>query len=155
QVQAKSVAPMFPLNQLPQGFGSWLAKEGGEEALDPQIARIAGSHDSLVRVYVNSQTGVAINLLVIYGSGERVSAHTPERCYPSVGYVQHDDPAVKTVKYGRSTAAFRSLLYVRKGDAVAREEVYYAFRQRGQWSPDVEGNWKALSADPSMFKVQI
>jgi hypothetical protein len=163
-----AVAPTFPLRELPgrltivdprTGTASlWRQAKGGDEALDPQVARIAGSKDSLVRNYVEEQTGVTLTLLVLYGQAERVSAHTAEVCYPAIGFEQADDLIDHRIRFGAEDnppAEFRSTAFARRANTLERVEVYYSFRQQGRWSPHVEGNWKALSVDPALFKVQI
>jgi hypothetical protein len=154
-VQVKAVAEMFPLKELPAQFGSWRVVEGGETALDPEVSRVAGSTDSLVRTYVDQETGVALTLLVLYGRAEKVSGHTPEVCYPAIGYDEAEEAVTLPVAGGSPPALVRSTVFARKDHTLDRLEVCYAFRQGAGWSPDVEGNWKSLSADPSMFKIQI
>jgi hypothetical protein len=153
--QQQAIAQMFPLEKIPLQLGRWQLKEGGDQALDPKIARIAGSSDSLSRVYVNKDTGVAVHVLLLYGGAERVSLHTPEVCYPAVGYEQVDEVIEHPLRIGDRPANFRSVVYMRKGNSADRQEVLYGFRQAGLWSPQVEGNWKQLSKDPSLFKLQI
>ena len=164
------LAPTFPLKELPTTIndpyhGVWKLAAGKEISLDPQITRIAGSTDSLVRTYVNTATGVSIDVLVLYGRAERVSGHTPEVCYPAIGYEAIENTAdtgiggspPKRMRSCRNPSRPRSSSdppSTRKGSNLRREEVYYAFRQFGRWSPEVTGNWKALSADPALFKVQ-
>lgn len=162
---ASSVA-MFPLKQIPKDFDVWKAREGGKSTLDPEIARIAGSVDSLVRVYENKETGVFVTLLILYGAAEQVSGHTPDVCYPAIGYGPAEDsnevPVTKTTRDAQSAESgttslgvFKSQVFSRKGDEASREEVYHAFRQNGRWVPSVEGTWKTLSSDPSLLKVQV
>jgi hypothetical protein len=153
--QSQAILPTFPLKELPEQFGTWKAREGSEHALDPQVARIAGSSDSVIRTYVDKDTGVVLDVLVLHGRAELVSGHTPEVCYPSAGYEPSEEASSISVPLDRGEAIFRSLLYTRKGSALERVEVHYAFRQQGRWSPEVEGNWKALNVDPGLFKVQV
>ena len=149
------VKPIFPLKDLPKTFGDWRAKPG-EAVLNPEVAKVAGSADSLVRDYVDESTGVVLTVLVLYGRAESVVGHTPEACYPAVGFEPAGDAFEVGVPVGTGSARLRSLLYVKKGGAVVdREEVYYAFRHRGEWMPDVPGNWRDLRFSPPVFKVQI
>src|SRR5262245_48970477 len=50
-----SISP-FPLKELPRVLGSWHMVEGSEVPLDPEVARIAGSSDHLLRVYMDERT---------------------------------------------------------------------------------------------------
>jgi hypothetical protein len=164
--ESASSVTMFPLAQIPKDFDVWKAREGGKSTLDPEIARIAGSTDSLIRVYENKETGVFVTLLVLYGAAEQVSGHTPEVCYPAIGYGPAEDSAevpitgtarnTRVVGEGNTTlGVFKSQVFSRKGEEASRDEVYHAFRQNGRWVPSVEGNWKTLSSDPSLLKVQV
>jgi Protein of unknown function (DUF3485) len=153
--QVATVTPSFPLTEIPKQLGPWRVREGGQVTLDPQVARVAGSTDSLVRTYEDESTGVFLTLLVLYGGAEKVSGHTAEVCYPAAGYEATPDVGDVPIKAGPIAATFRSLVFTRKGASVDREEVFYAFRQNGAWTPNVQGNWKSLSLESSLFKVQI
>lgn len=150
------IRPLFPLVELPKQIGAWRAVEGTESALEPQISRIAGSVDSLVRAYVEQNTGVVVTVLILYGRAEQVVLHTPEVCYPAAGYAQTDDVFDVALPSQPIPSAFRSLIFRREGGTnPIREEVYYAFRHDGQWSPSLQGNWRKLRFSPAVFKVQI
>jgi hypothetical protein len=150
-------APPFPLRELPKTLGDWRVRAGGETSLDPEVARIAGSTDHVIRTYVNARTGVSLNVLVLFGPAQFVFGHLPEVCYPAVGYARVGEPLLRTIASGSGPAAeFRSEVYIKKRDARSRrEEVYSGFHQGGRWSPDPLRFWKNFRHNPSMFKVQI
>jgi hypothetical protein len=149
------ITPIFPLKDLPKTVGRWRALEGLEASLDPRIAQMAGSVDSLMRVYVNEDTGVTVTALLIYGRAEAVVAHTPEVCYPAVGYQIADDVATHRITFGDANAFLRSTVYAKKGVDLDLEEVFYSIRHDGRWSPSIDGNWKVLRFSPAVFKLQI
>jgi hypothetical protein len=155
------VTPLFALKDLPTTLtgpmGTWKTVGDADVVLDPQIIRIAGSADSLVRNYVEQSTGVMVTVLVLYGRAEAIVAHVPEVCYPATGHELADDVTEATIHTGPRPAQFRSLIYSKNGGTVAsRDEVLYSFRHDdGNWSPDVNGNWRVLRYSPAMFKVQI
>ena len=153
QVQA---AP-FRLKELPQVLGDWRMVEGGEKNLDPEVARVAGCSDSLVRSYKEMTTGLGLTVLILFGPAQMVASHTPDVCYPSAGYQMVDQPSLREVPYGAgSPAQFRSEIFVRQRDQRRwREEVYYSFRFGDRWLPDAKQFWKEFRHHPSMFKVQI
>jgi Protein of unknown function (DUF3485) len=154
-VRDVKVAPVFNLTELPREIGTWTDR-GGDSALDPKVARIAGSTDSLIRTYVDGSTGVCLDVLVIYGSAELISSHRPEVCYPAVGYTLAETPIDQTVTSVDSKEfSLRSMWYARWGKTQERQEVFYTFRQNDRWSPHVDGNWKTLSRSPDLFKVQV
>src|ERR1700757_2778411 len=57
RLNKESEKPPFPLKEFPKTLGDWHEVEGTEITLDPQIARIAGSSDHLLRTYVNGRNG--------------------------------------------------------------------------------------------------
>jgi hypothetical protein len=149
-------SPPFPLQDLSRLLGHWRYLEGSESSIDPRIARIAGSSDHLIRTYVDDRTGVGVSTVILYGRAETVSAHSPEVCYPSAGYVPAGEPSLVNIEAPRGTAVFRSLVFVRgEGAAEDRVEVLYTFLHDGRWSPVTEGRWKEFRKRPSMIKVQI
>jgi hypothetical protein len=152
-------APPFPLKELPKTLGDneWRAQDGGEQSLDPEVARIAGCSDSVIRSYRNTRTGVSVTVLILFGPAQAVYGHTPEVCYPSAGYQLVAPALPRTVACGnRPAAGFRSEVFARQRDQRhRREEVYYSFRHGDRWSPDPFQNWKDFRHHPSMFKVQV
>ena len=63
----ESEKPPFPLKEFPKTLGDWHEVEGTEITLDPQIARIAGSSDHLVRTYINGRNGEQVSVMILYG----------------------------------------------------------------------------------------
>jgi Protein of unknown function (DUF3485) len=159
--QRWSTTPPFPLKDLPTALEGWKFQEGGETHLDPHIARVAGASDHIVRSYFDDQTGVVLNVLVLYGRAEALCAHTPEACYPPAGY----HPSGDTFEFGindeatpalGTPAVFRSVVYVKGGGLRPdRQEICYAFRYGSQWIPDAASRWKLFRHDPAMFRIQI
>jgi hypothetical protein len=155
-IMARSDPPPFPLKDLPTELTGWRYVEGGDQRLDPQVARVAGSTDHVIRTYVDEATGVAVTVLVIYGHGQFLSQHVPEVCYPNAGYTPAGEAVDRDIPNGAGPPArFRSLAFARGGGAVdVRDEVYYSFRHDDRWYPDAAGDWKRFRHNPSMFKVQ-
>jgi uncharacterized protein DUF3485 len=148
--------PPFPLRELPQRLGAWEIEAGGEGKLDPEVARIAGCSDHIIRTYINRATGVSVTTLVLFGRAQAVAFHTPEVCYASAGYVPVEEALRRTVETGRGPAAFRSGVFARgEGASNVRQEVYYSFRHNDLWTPDAASSWKRFRRSPAMFKVQV
>jgi hypothetical protein len=147
----------FPLKDLPQTVGDWQAVEGSETSLEPEIARIAGSSDHMIRTYTNTTTGQSISVLVLFGPAKVVFSHRPEICYPQNGYDSVAETLSRTISGGTGPGAeFFSQVYAKRGDPRRRrQEVYSSFRHADRWSPDPERFWKNFRHNPSMFKVQI
>jgi hypothetical protein len=149
----------FPLSEFPAVLGDWKVVEGSEVTLDPEIARISGSIDHLLRTYSNTLTGENCSVLILYGLAYRVWPHTPEVCYPAAGFrpVSSPEESVRITTPDRSVeATFRKQQFakLKSGEAIMHE-VYHAFRNAGQWEPDMEKNWKSFRYHPGMFKVQV
>lgn len=148
----------FPLKDLPRTFGDWTLMEGGERQIDPQILRVAGSSDHILRIYKDEQTGVTLTAMVLYGRSDLVYGHTPDICYPSSGYSLVEPFEDRAIRYAEVAppATFRSALYSKSsGGSGGREEVYYAFRHDGRWLPDAAGQHKMFRRSPFMYKVQV
>jgi len=146
------------LADLPLALGPWRAESGAESeaTLEPEIARIAGCDDHIIRCYVNEQTGVKVVALVLSGRPELLSQHTPEYCFPATGYRLVGEPSMHMVHFGPKSAQFWEALYVRgRKGAVERQVVQFSFRHAGRWSPDSAETSYAFRTSPNMLKVQI
>jgi len=155
---AESASCPFPLNELPKSLGNWRATDEADHQLDPQVARVAGSTEHILRSYVDEKTGDRVSVLVLYGLATRASSHTPEVCYPAAGY-QPVTPAIDhEVSIPDSTVPvhFRSATFAKRVGGIGRyEEVYYTFLHHGEWLPDTSSRWKSFRYYPGIFKIQI
>jgi hypothetical protein len=157
-IEAQSKTAPFPLKELPTVLGGWRMVEGAETTLDPQIARIAGSSDHIVRTYENAKTGEKASVLVLYGLAPLVWGHTPEVCYPATGYKTVADPHDVPVAVAATAAGvpFRQAVYgLFQGGSSSYHDVYYSFRNAGEWTPDMGARWKRFRSHPGMFKIQV
>jgi len=147
--QESEKAP-FTLSQFPKMIGGWQVVEGSEVPLDPEVARIAGSSDHLIRTYTNLQTGENVSVMILYGLARQVWAHTPEVCYPSAGFrsfPSNEEPVKIQTPDGKLEAPFRRQRFarLRAGEGVV-QEVYHSFRNAGRWAPDMAESWKSFEA---------
>ena len=154
----ESEMPPFSLNEFPKELGSWRAAEGSEEALEPDIARIAGASDHLIRTYVDDKSGESAVVMIIYGLAYRVWPHVPDDCYPANGFKSVNPPEDIPIQVpGTSNRArFRMQNFV-KSKAGLRDyrAVYHSFRNAGEWGLDMGRNWKLFRYHPGMFKVIV
>ena len=67
--------PPFPLREFPTILGDWHAEEGSDRTLEPEVARIAGSSDSIERTYINEKSGERVVVLILYGLAAIVWPH--------------------------------------------------------------------------------
>jgi hypothetical protein len=157
--QEKATCP-FPLEDLPRDFKDWSAVEGSDNHLDPEIARIAGSSDHIIRTYRNKNTGEEVMALILYGLANSVFGHTPEVCFPAVGYKQSRASENRKFEIPGSTASvqYRSAYFTKNIAGIGafqEEEVYYTFLHNGEWLPALASRWKSFRYHPSIFKIQL
>ena len=148
--------PRFDLRKVATTLGRW---KGQESTIDPQIVRGTGADQIVTRRYVNQDTGVNVDLILLYGPAAEVYLHSPEVCYPSAGYTLiagPDDRSIPTSSSSSSSKApFRSMVYT-KGEAgqAERQEVYYTWWYNGRWNPEI-GKQKHFERIPGMYKVHL
>jgi hypothetical protein len=150
-LETGQVSP-FPLKSLPMALGSWRVPEEREEVLEPEIVQFTRCVDYLKRHYVNDQTGVGVDVLILYGPAS--IAHKPEICYPGIGFqlVDGPHPQMFTVPNGR--ASFLSLTFAKgEGGLTDRQQVYYALRYGGRWTVDFD--FKRMKRLPGLYKIQL
>jgi hypothetical protein len=142
----------FPLKNLPTTLGAWRVPEGGEEVLDPEIVQALRCVDYSKRRYVNEQTGVGIESLILYGPA--TIAHKPELCYPGSGYTLADTPRIRTFSVPGSVATFISLIFAKgEGAAIDRQQVFYSIRVDGKWTVNMD--YKRMGRVPGLYKIQL
>jgi hypothetical protein len=156
----ESRACPFPLKDLPKSMGHWHAIDGSDSQLDPEIARIAGSSDHIIRTYEDEKTGEQVTALILYGLANSVFGHTPEVCYPTAGYEQSVESVDHqfTMPGSATSVQYRSAYFSKRlgGMRLPEEaEVYYTFRHNGEWLPNVMNRWKSFRHHPAIFKIQL
>jgi hypothetical protein len=151
RTRLENVITPFQLKSLPYTLGDWNAQEGKDATLDPDIVKMLGAADHIVRDYVNELTGARLTVMVSFGRAESM-VHVPEVCMPSSGFATVEPASLHPIETGRGKASFRSEVFA-KGPV--RQEIYYSFRHNARWSPSVIENWKLFRVSPSMFKVQV
>jgi hypothetical protein len=160
QVLSKeSELPPFPLSDFPTVLGDWHAVEGSERTLEPEVARIAGSSDSIERRYIDEKNGEQVVVLILYGLAPVVWPHVPEGCYPAVGFTLMPDSADLPIKIPdtNSQAIFRVQRFakIKMNQVDTCREVAHSFLNAGRWGIDWLKEWKSFRYHPGMFKVQV
>jgi len=156
----------FHLADLGDSLGSWRAVENSDTKLDPEIARIAGSSDHIVRSYIDAQSGETVHVMVLYGLAQDIFAHTPEICYPASGYLKSGSPKdigvpISTESKIAQPVRYRTQVFHRATGpgTVHYSESAYSFRlgdaHEGMWRPDMASEWKSFRRQPGMFKIQM
>jgi uncharacterized protein DUF3485 len=151
-VLKKGLKAPFPLKSLPMVLGQWRVIDGREEELSPEVVEALRCVDYLKRHYVNEETGVAVDALVLYGPS--TIAHIPEVCYPGSGFHLVDGPRVWPVSTPGGQGRFNSLLFSKsEGGIINREQVFYALRYDDRWT--VELDFKKINRLPGLYKIQL
>ena len=145
-------ASPVPLARVPLELGPW---RGRSEALDPRIARRTGQTDHVFRTYVDTRTGVALDVIVLYGPAVELKEHAPEQCYPAAGFAIVEGPSPQAVPTPRGAVPFHALIVTKgEGGAAQRQEIYYTWRYGGRWTP-ARGPQKLFERIPAMYKVHL
>jgi hypothetical protein len=160
QIKAAGRESPFPLKSLPMTLGRWTVPDGREGALDDDVVRYLNCADHVRREYVDEQTGVRVDVLILYGPG--TIAHQAEVCYPGAGFQLVGGMGVQTFlgpgPDGRTPpggpAPFHSLVFQKgEGGAAELEQVLYALRYGGRWTTEVD--YKVIARLPGMYKIQL
>jgi hypothetical protein len=153
-------AAVVPLEKVPLEVGEW---SGVDTAIDEQIARVTGADKIVTRRYTNRNTGVVIDVILLYGPAGNMFIHAPTLCYPTAGFDTVEGPEVKAVPVGApatpaataatATVPFLAAVYAKgEGTRAELQEVYWTWRYNGQWTPQVLKP-KQIERVPSMIKV--
>ncbi len=148
----------FPLKELATELGTWRALEGSDSQLDPQIARIAGTTDHLIRAYMDEKTGERVTALVLYGLAPNVAPHIPEVCFPATGFTLLRPMKEKKFRLPEVgiEGGLRTACYVRRTPTNFEcVEVCYGFWYNGNWRPEIQSFWKQFRYHPATFKIQL
>jgi hypothetical protein len=137
---------------VPLELGPW---RGRPEELDPQIARHTGQTDHIFRSYVDTRTGVTLDVIVLYGPAVALKEHAPEQCYPAAGFTIGEGPELRQVPTSAGVIPFYALVVTKgEGGAAQPQEIYYTWRYSGRWTP-LRGSQKQFERIPAMYKVHL
>lgn len=152
-------AVVVPLEKVPANLGPWTSVE---TTIDPQIVRTTGADRVVTRRYTNRNTGVAVDVILLFGPAGNMAVHTPTLCYPIAGYRAIDGPSVRQVVLDRPgasaadappTVPFQAAVYARgEGPRAELQEVYWTWRYEDAWTPEVL-KARYIERVPSMIKV--
>jgi hypothetical protein len=149
---ARGLDNSFPLDSLPLTLGDW---QGEPTQFSEEIARGTGAKQIVTRRYVNQNTGVALDVILLFGQAVDMYIHSPELCYPSAGFALLNGPDLRMIKTPSGEAPFRALVYSKGDGALANlQEVYYSWRYNGRWSSEV-GPRKHFERISGMYKVHV
>ena len=139
-------------------MGTWKSGPDSESQLDPEVARVAGATEHIVREYLDEKSGEKASALIVYGLAVTVFVHAPDVCYPAGGYQAVRGPIDRTITVPgvKGPVKYRWAIYMKRVGGISRyEESYYTFYHNGDWLTQVVGRWKSFRYQPGMLKVQI
>jgi hypothetical protein len=86
------------MQKVPMDIGDWHGERQAD--LDERTMNAAGAVASLNCRFTHRITNQWVDVNIVCGRMVDVFAHTPDRCYPAVGFSTKDDPVKQTVDYG-------------------------------------------------------
>lgn len=133
------------LERVPRQVGAW--HSSADKTIDPKVVEKAEAAGYVSREYVNRNTGVRLEVLLLCGPSGPIGAHTPEVCYGGLGYecVGKPRPRTLTVANGPTPATLWNAGFQKKDPHDNPLRVY--------WAWGVDGDWKA-SEEPRIDFAQ-
>jgi Protein of unknown function (DUF3485) len=126
------------LDDVPYQFGDWT---GTDQDVSEDQMKQAGAVAHLHRVYRNSKTGQAVDVMILCGPHGPISLHPPEVCFTGAGYALEDtpEPTGVTAADGKKEQGRFFVCRFKKSTptAVSRMRTCWAWNSEGRWeSPD-------------------
>jgi hypothetical protein len=138
------------LQQLPSTVGEWTLLD--EQDLPDSAQRLLRCYGSVVRVYQHNETGVMVNVAVLYGPRGPIAVHTPEVCYSSVGTKQTRQRRAETFVTDDQRHQLWSVEFSRDDAPDASLAVFYGWSDGGAFvAADSPRFW--LTDD--LYKIQL
>lgn len=133
---------------LPESVGAWSSREADVDVRGLERAGIAGL---VARRYLDARSGVEVTLVLLCGPAGPIAAHSPESCYPGVGF--------EPVSVARRVSTADNVFSVwsedfRGGSEVASRDlrVFWAWGDQRGWSAP-EFPRVAFAGAPVLFKA--
>ena len=142
------------LDQIPMTIGDW---EGEAREVSVEDYRRFDFAGMASRQYVNRRTGDQVTLSLVTGPPGPICVHTPEICYPGVGYEIVADRAPRSLELGSGEPARFWDLRVGKPSQGSAEalSIYYAWSADGAWrAPEGEPRL-VYGAEPYLYKMYV
>ncbi len=117
-----------PLSEFPLALGDWTGKDF---PLDPEVLRILGAGDFLVRLYSPPLPGPPVDLFIAYFPSQRTgeTVHSPQNCLPGTGWTPLDHSYRElSAPGGRRMVVNRYLI----GKGLERDMVLYWYQSHGR-----------------------
>ena len=133
---AELTASVDKLAKVPKDLGDW---QGTDLEMGPRELKQAGIVGYVYRRYQNAKTGEGVTLFLVSGPPGPISVHSPEVCYPGVGYAQQGKRTETSIGKDKFWT-----IRLSKETALAKTNITVDFG----WNP--KGEWLAPDNDPRL-----
>lgn len=141
------------LAEFPDQVGPWTLVN--REELPAETRAMLNCSASLLRSYVNQDTGETVTVTVLQGPSGPISVHTPEICYSSRAYrVSEPRSVVKLAVDGERTSELWALTFRSKDVDESLLRVYYGWTTDGVWHAPASARW-SFGGQPFLYKIQL
>jgi len=126
--QAERLPSHDALASFPSQVGNWL---GREVALSPDVRRVLGEGDFLVRVYGRRPDEPYLDLFLAYFPSQRTgsSIHSPQNCLPGAGWLPVESGRIKLLRPDGKTITVNRYLI---GKGLEQRLVLYWYQAHGR-----------------------
>ncbi len=117
-----------PFEEFPRLLGDW---QGRDSPLDPDVRRLLGPGDFLLRLYRRPTPGPPLDLFVAYFASQRTgdTIHSPQNCLPGAGWTPLERGRVEIgLPDGRRITVNRYVI----GKGLERQMVLYWYQAHGR-----------------------
>ena len=142
------------LANVPMQVGNWegvdLTEEGNERAL-----QVAGAVGNLSRTFTNKVTGQTVSVYIICGHFRKITAHTPNRCYPASGFSSVGEQTQQLIEWDDSKAEFYTKSFRKESiDGIQFLRVFWAWSENGDWLAPDRPNWE-FAGVRALYKLYL
>ncbi len=139
------------ISRVPINFGDW---KGQDLPLDRRTQEGAGIAGYVMRRYVNRR-GEALTALLVCGPPGPIAAHTPEVCYPGVGFGSTAPRVQLSVGDGPDRDEFWAADFGNEEGAVQYHlRIFYAWTTDGTWTAS-ETPRRGFAGSPTLYKLYV
>ena len=138
---------------IPQNFAAWEMKKA--EEMEPYSLDQLQPAGYIQRLYVNRDSGAAVNVTVMVGMSGPIAVHTPEICYGGRDHQQLGPRQATSVPCatGGEETVWKTTFRM-KGIDAQELNVYYAWSPGGHWVA-AENPRFSYAMKPLLYKIQL
>lgn len=140
------------VERLPLVIGDWKARaeELGAEDIDA-----AGIQGYTLRSYRQQRTNRLVSVLLMCGRPGPMSVHSPDICYPGIGFEPTAPPAREVHQFGSEHAEFWCGRFARQEVAGANHvQILWAWGTAGEWTAPVNPRL-TFARMPALYKLYV